>query len=86
MASHLTVQVDSAGRILIPAAIRRELKVKAGSEMVLSFDGSAVHLTTKAEARRRACELAAQLLRPGAQLARTLKHERELQRRRETAL
>ncbi|MBY0375473.1 MAG: hypothetical protein K2Q23_15875 [Bryobacteraceae bacterium] len=70
----------------MPAAVRQQLGLNQQSELVWALEGSVLQLTTKAEARRRACELTAQLLRPGAQPARTLKHERDLQRRREAAL
>lgn len=86
MARHLTVQLDSAGRVLIPAAIRQELQLGPGSEVVLTYDGFAIQFTTKAMARRKAQELAGKLLPANAKKGDPLKHERELQRLREAKL
>lgn len=76
METQLTVHVDSAGRVLIPAAIRQELKVKAGSEMVLSFDGATVHLTTKASEWQAVRQLI------GAAIPKRVKLTAELRRQR----
>lgn len=46
-----TITMDAAGRIVIPAAVRRELALAAGSELALDVQGGAIHLRPLASAR-----------------------------------
>ena len=54
-----TIAMDSAGRIVIPAAVRRELALAAGSELALEVQGGMIHLRpiTSARLERRAGRL-----------------------------
>ena len=49
-----TVVLDGAGRLVLPAAVRKELGLKLGSQLVLSVEGQVVTLTPMREAIRRA--------------------------------
>ncbi len=40
----LTISMDAAGRLVIPAAIRRELALVGGAEFVVAVEGGTVHL------------------------------------------
>jgi len=42
-----TVRVSSNGRVLIPQAIRRELGIKPGDELVLEIEDGALRLSTR---------------------------------------
>jgi AbrB family looped-hinge helix DNA binding protein len=45
-----TVTIDAAGRIVIPASIRRELALTGGTELSLTIDGGSLHLRPVARA------------------------------------
>jgi AbrB family looped-hinge helix DNA binding protein len=47
------VTVGPKGRIVIPAAIRQELSIGEGSELVAMVDGGGVLLLPRSEVRRR---------------------------------
>jgi AbrB family looped-hinge helix DNA binding protein len=49
-----TTKVDRAGRIIIPAPVRRRLGLQPGSEVVLSLTGDRLTLWTRQQALRRA--------------------------------
>ena len=49
-----TVVLDGAGRLVLPAAVRKALGLKLGSQMVLSVEGQVVTLTPMREAIRQA--------------------------------
>jgi AbrB family looped-hinge helix DNA binding protein len=49
-----TVTLDGAGRLVLPAAVRKALGLKAGSRLVLEVEGQVVTLTPMLEAIRRA--------------------------------
>jgi AbrB family looped-hinge helix DNA binding protein len=54
-----TITMDAAGRIVIPASVRRELALVGGSELVLGVEGGAIHLRplARAQVERRAGRL-----------------------------
>ena len=56
-----TVRISEGGRIVIPAAFRRALAVKAGDELILEMLDGEVRLRTRAEGIRRAKALVADL-------------------------
>lgn len=45
-----TATMDAAGRLVIPAAVRRELALVAGTELVIEVLGGALHLRPAANA------------------------------------
>lgn len=47
-------QMDSAGRVVIPAGFRRQLKLEPGDQVALVLDGASVRVMSTAEAVRRA--------------------------------
>ena len=51
-----TVTVDGSGRVLIPAKVRKQLKLQQGSELIATLDKQQLVLNTRAEALRRAQE------------------------------
>ena len=58
--NRISVRVEKSGRILIPAAIRRQLGLKEGeSDLLLDIDQTPVVVTTRAQALARIQEWAA---------------------------
>lgn len=49
-----TVTMDGAGRLVLPAAVRKALGLKAGSRLILEVEGDEVRLRTVGTALRRA--------------------------------
>jgi len=76
-----TVAIDGSGRILLPAKVRKQLKLKKGSELVATLDKQQLMLNTRAEALRRAQEYFSKF-RP----AGTLWSEELIKERRKEAL
>lgn len=58
-------KIDSAGRLLLPAEIRKELGVEPGMDLLLTCADGIVRLETRAHALARARRLARRLARPG---------------------
>jgi len=52
-----TVKIDGSGRILLPAKVRKELKLKKGSALIARVDEQKLVLNTRAEALRQAQEV-----------------------------
>lgn len=46
-----TITMDGAGRIVIPASVRRELALVGGSELEVVVEGGSIHLRPVARAR-----------------------------------
>ena len=62
----ISVRVEKSGRILIPAAIRRQLGIKEGtSELLLNVDETPVAVTTRRQALARARKYFGQFHKPG---------------------
>ena len=49
----IQVRLERSGRILIPAAIRRRLNLKEGSEVLLRVDETGIQMGTREEALAR---------------------------------
>jgi AbrB family looped-hinge helix DNA binding protein len=79
-----TVTLDGAGRLVLPAAVRKALGLKAGSRLILEVEGQEVHLRTVDAAILRAQALLAPY-RPkdGSLLSDQLVAERREEYRRE---
>jgi AbrB family looped-hinge helix DNA binding protein len=61
--------IDEAGRILIPARIRRELSLKPGVRIVLFRDGGKIYISTPAIALKQAQDRIARLVPRNVSLA-----------------
>lgn len=51
---NVAVALDQAGRLVLPAAVRKALGLKPGSRLILSVEGQVVKLTPMREAIRKA--------------------------------
>ena len=76
-----TAILDRAGRILIPAAIRKELGLGEGEELIVRMKNGSIEMYTLAEAIRRAQEYCEQFKKSGESVVDDLLEER----RREVA-
>jgi len=78
------VAIDGSGRILLPAKVRKQLKLKKGSSLVATLDNQQLVLNTRAEALRQVQELFSQY-RPknGKLLSDELIEDRRREARRE---
>ena len=63
-----TVAVDASGRILLPAKVRKQLKLKKGSELIARLDKQQLVLNTRAEAIRQVQEFFARYRPKGGKL------------------
>ena len=76
-----TVRIGKAGRLVIPADLRRQLGIEAGDQVILRLDEEGLHLSTPAQALARAQAFVRSLEVEGRDLAAELVAER----RREAA-
>jgi AbrB family looped-hinge helix DNA binding protein len=74
-----SVKLEKSGRILIPAAIRKELNLSGGSEVLLHIDDSGLQIGT----RRQVLERIRQRLRKYVPESRNLSQELLDERREE---
>ena len=77
------VTLNENGRIVIPAAMRKALKVKPGDELLLHLENGEVHVTTHAQRIRNAQELLRRHVPSGISLADELIRERREAAKRE---
>jgi AbrB family looped-hinge helix DNA binding protein len=78
-----TVKLDGSGRILLPAKVRKQLNLRAGSELIARLDKQQLVLNTRAEALRRAQEFFSKLRPSGTLWSEELIRERRKEARRE---
>jgi AbrB family looped-hinge helix DNA binding protein len=76
------VRVTANGRIVIPAAVRNDLGIKDGDDLLLVRDGETIRLLTYAEAIRRAQDRVARYVEPGSHVDDFIR-EREDEARQE---
>lgn len=50
MEDPVTITMDAAGRLVIPVAVRRELALAGGTELVVEVEGGAIHLRPAGQA------------------------------------
>ena len=82
-----TVAVDASGRILLPAKVRKQLKLKKGSELIARLDKQQLVLNTRAEAIRQVQEFFARYRPTGGKLlSDELIEDRRREARRELGL
>jgi bifunctional DNA-binding transcriptional regulator/antitoxin component of YhaV-PrlF toxin-antitoxin module len=77
------VKLDGSGRILLPAKVRKQLKVQEGSVLVGRLDKQELILNTRDEALRRAQEYFSKLRPAGTLWSEELIQERREEARRE---
>jgi AbrB family looped-hinge helix DNA binding protein len=64
--SRISVRVEKSGRVLIPAAVRKQLGLKEGeSELLLEVDETHVRVSTRRQALARARQVFAKYHKPG---------------------
>ena len=80
MSDTSVVSVGPKGRVVIPAAIRRELGIAEGSQLVALVEGGGVVLLPRAEVRRR---LRGMFAGVGTSMAAELVRDRRREARRE---
>ncbi len=78
-----TVTVDGSGRILIPAKIRKQLKLKQGSDLIARVNEEQLVLQTRAQALREAQAYFSKLRPAGTLWSEELIKERRQEARRE---
>jgi len=81
MGEHVA-RMGRSGRLVIPAAVREELGLTPGTELVLRVDDEGLRLQTRAQAVARAQEIVRRHVPRGRKLARELLRERRLETRR----
>lgn len=82
MSSQVMVRLGPQGRLVVPAALRRELALEEGSELAIRSDGRRLILEPRAELLRRARARFAKV-EPGVDLAGELAKDRREQARAE---
>ena len=78
-----TVTVDGAGRVLIPAKVRKQLNLQQGSQLIATLDKQRLVLNTRAEALRRAQEYFSQFRPKGTLWSDEIIRDRRKEARRE---
>ncbi len=78
-----TTRMSENGRVLIPAAYRKELGFKPGEPLTLRIDESGLHIQSRRQAIRRAQEIMRKYIKPGRSVADELAAERRLEAKRE---
>jgi AbrB family looped-hinge helix DNA binding protein len=78
-----TVTVDGSGRVLLPAKVRKQLKLQQGSQLIAEIDNERLVLRTRAEALRKAQEFFSKRRPAGTLWSEELIRERRKEARRE---
>jgi AbrB family looped-hinge helix DNA binding protein len=78
-----TVAVDGSGRILLPAKVRKQLKLKQGSELIARVSEEQLVLQTRQQALREAQTYFSRLRPAGTLWSEELIKERRKEARRE---
>jgi AbrB family looped-hinge helix DNA binding protein len=79
----IPVKLEKSGRILIPAEIRRKLKLKEGSEMLLTMADGGFEVTTRERALERVQARMRKYVSPDRNLSQELLEERRQEAIRE---
>ena len=77
------VKVDSAGRVIIPTAMRERFGIRQGDEVVIDVDEGGMHLKTQAQVIRDFQDYFTQFTTPGVSLVDELLRERREEAKRE---
>ena len=76
MHTGLRLTLGTGGRIVLPAAVRREMQVKAGDTLVAWVEEGVLHLTTADAALRQVQRLVQTIVPPGTPLVEELLEDR----------
>ena len=82
----ISVKVEKSGRILIPAAVRRQFGLKEGTEMILRVDETGIQMGTREQALARIYERLRRYIPEGRILSEELIQERRAEAERENNL
>ena len=83
MNGDVRLRINENGRVVIPAAFRKELGIKPGDEVILRLDDGELRITTMKQRMERAQRRARQYVKPGVSLVDELIAERREEARRE---
>jgi AbrB family looped-hinge helix DNA binding protein len=72
----ISVRVEKSGRILIPAAVRRQFDLKEGTEVILRVDETGIQMSTREQALTRVREELRRYIPEGRVLSEELIQER----------
>ena len=75
--NHVATRVASGGRIVIPAAYRKALGIKAGDDVILRLEDQEIRLYSRKQALRRLQDRVAKVVSQNVSLADELLRERE---------
>ncbi len=78
-----TLRMSENGRVVIPAAVRKQLGLVAGQPLTLTVEGQELRLMSRQARRRAAQESAAQYLPKGVDIVAELIADRREEARRE---
>jgi AbrB family looped-hinge helix DNA binding protein len=78
-----TVALDGSGRILLPAKVRKQLKLKKGSELIARVNEEQLVLETRARALKEVQKYFSRFRPKGKLLSEELIEERRKEARRE---
>jgi AbrB family transcriptional regulator, stage V sporulation protein T len=67
----------SAGRVVLPAEMRKEFGIEDGAEVIFSRTEHGIEIKTLDEAIKQAQELCAKYIKPGVSLVDELRKERD---------
>lgn len=83
MNGDVRLRINENGRVVIPAAFRRELGIKPGDEVILRLDDGELRITTMKRRIERAQRRARKYIKPGVSLVDELIAERREEAKRE---
>ena len=78
----ITSRLEPSGRLLIPAAIRRKLGLKAGEELIIVEEDGGLQIYTRAAALKKVQDYFAQF-NDGTSMSEELIRDRRLEAKRE---
>jgi AbrB family looped-hinge helix DNA binding protein len=76
MKSKTRMRINNEGRVVIPAAFRKRMGIRAGDELVCEIDDNALRITTIKNNLERAQRMVEKLVKPGRSLVDELIGER----------
>jgi len=76
MALKAHARVNQNGRVVIPAAFRKKLGIRAGDEVILRVEGDELRITTMKRNIERAQQFVRKFVKPGVSLVDELIAER----------
>jgi AbrB family looped-hinge helix DNA binding protein len=79
----LKARINEDGRVLIPAAMRKALNLRAGQTVILHAEADGIRLTTTQRALRQAQQALRRYVREGTPLVEDLLAERRRETKRE---